>query len=238
MQKNIYGQKENITFYFIRHGETILNVLDRAQGWADSVLTNAGEQNVRLTGKYLKDIPFSSVYSSDSHRAIQTAKIILEENLKCSNLHLNIDKRLREFCFGSYEGSNSTKMKEQVIRNQEKTYKQLDEMYVNLEEFSNTIAMLDQAKNKKDVVWPAENYTIIKDRLSTFIKETTKCAVKKGNDKILIISHGLSIRALFNIFVKESSIDYDLDNASISIMKYNEGLFSLEKVNHISHIGS
>jgi|SRR5699024_1648946 len=236
VQINMNPPQKNITFYFVRHGETILNVLNRAQGWSDSVLTRQGEQNVRLTGRYLKDIPFSTIYSSDSHRATQTAKIILEENLNSSNLHLNVDKRLREFCFGSYEGSNSTNMKKQVFKYQKKIYRQLENVFLTLEEFSNTIAILDQMKNKEDIIWPAENHKMIKNRLSSFLKETTDQAVKKGNDKILIISHGLSIRALFNIFVQDVAIDYELDNASVSIMNYNKGLFSLEKANYISHI--
>jgi len=236
VQINTNLPQKNITFYFVRHGETILNVLNRAQGWSDSVLTKKGEQNVRSTGKYLKDIPFTTIYSSDSHRATQTAKIILEENLNSSNLHLNVDKRLREFCFGSYEGSNSTNMKKQVFKYQKEIYKQLDNDFLTLEDFSNTIAILDQMKNKKDIIWPAENHKMIKDRLSAFLKETTEQAVKKGDDKILVISHGLSIRALFNIFVQDVVIDYELDNASVSIMNYDKGLFGLEKTNYVNHI--
>ncbi len=31
-----------ISFYIIRHGETLLNSLNRAQGWSDSPLTGNG----------------------------------------------------------------------------------------------------------------------------------------------------------------------------------------------------
>ncbi len=33
-----------VRFYIVRHGQTLLNSLDRAQGWADSSLTEAGKQ--------------------------------------------------------------------------------------------------------------------------------------------------------------------------------------------------
>ena len=29
-----------VTFYIVRHGETLLNSLNRAQGWSDSPLTD------------------------------------------------------------------------------------------------------------------------------------------------------------------------------------------------------
>ena len=33
-----------VRFYIVRHGQTLLNSLDRAQGWADPPLTGAGKQ--------------------------------------------------------------------------------------------------------------------------------------------------------------------------------------------------
>ena len=32
-----------VRFYIVRHGQTLLNSLDRAQGWTDSPLTEAGK---------------------------------------------------------------------------------------------------------------------------------------------------------------------------------------------------
>ena len=32
-----------VRFYIVRHGQTLMNSLDRAQGWADSPLTEAGK---------------------------------------------------------------------------------------------------------------------------------------------------------------------------------------------------
>ena len=57
-------------FYIVRHGQTLLNSLDRAQGWADSPLTEAGKQMVADIGQKLKGIDFDAVYTSDMLRAI------------------------------------------------------------------------------------------------------------------------------------------------------------------------
>ncbi len=41
-----------VRFYIVRHGQTLLNSLDRAQGWADSPLTEAGKQKCRPLNWY------------------------------------------------------------------------------------------------------------------------------------------------------------------------------------------
>ena len=45
-----------ISFYIIRHGETLLNSLNRAQGWSDSPLTGNGEKTAKELGIKLKNI--------------------------------------------------------------------------------------------------------------------------------------------------------------------------------------
>jgi len=40
-----------VRFYIVRHGQTLLNSLDRAQGWADFPLTASGKQAAKELGK-------------------------------------------------------------------------------------------------------------------------------------------------------------------------------------------
>ena len=55
-----------VSFYIVRHGQTLLNSIDRAQGWTDSPLTDAGKQTAVELGHKLKDIDFNAVYASDT----------------------------------------------------------------------------------------------------------------------------------------------------------------------------
>ena len=66
-----------VIFYIVRHGQTLLNFLNRAQGWIDSPLTDGGKQAAFNLGEKLRTINFHAVYTSDMSRAIQTAKWIL-----------------------------------------------------------------------------------------------------------------------------------------------------------------
>lgn len=70
-----------VSFYIVRHGQTLLNCLDRAQGWADLPLTDAGKQTAVELGHKLKGIDFNAVYTSDMLRAVQTAFFSLEPDL-------------------------------------------------------------------------------------------------------------------------------------------------------------
>lgn len=48
------------SFYVVRHGETLLNSLDRAQGWSDSPLTDNGKKTAIELGAELKGITFNA----------------------------------------------------------------------------------------------------------------------------------------------------------------------------------
>ncbi len=95
--------------YAVRHGQTIFNMLDKVQGWADTPLTKKGEQDGVAAGKRLKNIPFDVALSSDTSRAIHTAEFILSEN-NHKRPQLTYTPDWREFFFGSFEGGKNTVM--------------------------------------------------------------------------------------------------------------------------------
>lgn len=62
-------------FYFIRHGETILNAQHIRQG-EEGVLSEKGRQQAEQVGLYLKQFPIERIISSTYPRARETAEII------------------------------------------------------------------------------------------------------------------------------------------------------------------
>jgi probable phosphoglycerate mutase len=87
-------------FAIIRHGETIWNREQRIQGQRNSVLSPAGELQAHATARRLRDVPFTRLVSSDLGRTLQTAAPIVS----ATGLALETDRRLRERCFGVFEG--------------------------------------------------------------------------------------------------------------------------------------
>lgn len=67
-------------FYFIRHGETLLNAQHIRQG-ADGALSEKGRQQAEKVGGYLKRFPIERIIASTYPRAKETAALI-NEHLK------------------------------------------------------------------------------------------------------------------------------------------------------------
>ena len=92
--------------YLVRHGKTMFNTIGRAQGWSDTPLTEVGERGIHELGIGLREagLDFKLARSSDSGRTIQTMGIILEELGLTDQIPYTFDKRIREWCFGSFDG--------------------------------------------------------------------------------------------------------------------------------------
>lgn len=86
--------------YFIRHGETEWNRLEKIQGRIDNQLNERGILQAQKAKEILGNIPFTHVYASTLSRAIDTAKTITKEH----QLPIVEDARLLEREFGELEG--------------------------------------------------------------------------------------------------------------------------------------
>lgn len=85
--------------YFVRHGESVNNLLKKWTGWADVPLSPKGEQDAKKAGELLKNVSFDKVYSSDLCRAINTAKIALP------NCVIETIRDIREINVGTLMGN-------------------------------------------------------------------------------------------------------------------------------------
>ena len=86
----------------IRHGTTDWNDKNLAQGSTDNPLNERGMEQARITGKRLRGMGITKIYSSPLIRARQTSQIIaqeLEQEVPIIN-----EPALREQDFGIFEG--------------------------------------------------------------------------------------------------------------------------------------
>lgn len=84
--------------YWIRHGQSEGNVIQKHYGMWPVPLTEKGIADAAAAGQRLKNISFTKVYSSDMKRAVQTAQIALP------GYDLILDERLREIEVGDLAG--------------------------------------------------------------------------------------------------------------------------------------
>ncbi|MED6269899.1 hypothetical protein CHARACLAT_004270 [Characodon lateralis] len=100
------------TLTFIRHGETQYNRDKLLQGQGvDTTLSETGVQQGEAVGRYLSDIKFCKVFVSNLQRAVQTAELILRNNIHCSGMEMFLEPLLRERGFGIAEGRHKQDLK-------------------------------------------------------------------------------------------------------------------------------
>jgi Fructose-2,6-bisphosphatase len=67
--------------YLVRHGRTWFNRYNKMQGWSDTPLAPEGIEVAKQAAHALKDVDFAAAFSSDARRAIDTCKLIVDENI-------------------------------------------------------------------------------------------------------------------------------------------------------------
>ena len=86
--------------YLIRHGQSAGNVEGRFGGHGPTPLSELGMRQAEITGEVLAKERISAIYSSDLHRAVQTA----EPLAKLLNIPINKTEAFRERHVGVLEG--------------------------------------------------------------------------------------------------------------------------------------
>jgi len=219
--------EKGVTIYFVRHGETYFNYYGRMQGWSNTPLTDHGKEDVRRCGRGLKDVTFDAVYTSDLSRTQETASIILEENGQVDKMDMVQMPEFREVFFGSMEGMYGSDAYDKV--RDYLGYDTSKEMFRNTDvpERMNAFRAVDPEKHAEDFMmfWSRVEQGLIK-------------LIDKHRDSgetILLVAHGGTIRYILENLIPDLTRPKTLLNASVSVARYEDGLYHLEKYNDVSH---
>jgi probable phosphoglycerate mutase len=192
---------------FVRHGEADNNVKRLLVGrHIESHLTELGIQQVKDTGQHLKKLKIDRVYVSPVTRTIETAKIICEIN----DLQYQTDERLYEIELGDLVGMN---------------YDDVIEKHGNLflKFYSGDDTILDS--------YGIESFSAVKKRIKHLLDESMKDYPDKN---LLFVTHLDPIKAAVSIMLglpPESLYGWHIRNASMTILKHENGILSLSGVN-------
>lgn len=215
------------TFYFVRHGRTFFNEYMRMQGWSDTPLTRDGVFEVRQSARGLSEVKFSAAYCSDLSRTKETTEIFLEENYHSRKLPITEMAEFREAFYGSFEGLDIAESWETIAH--ELGYKTAHEMREKA-----TLADRMDGTKKADPRHDAEDFLTFWLRVEKGLLKLIDKHRDTG-DHVLVVSHGNTIRNMLNGIVPELDVPTSLDNASISVVNYQNGQFHLESFNDTSH---
>jgi alpha-ribazole phosphatase len=95
----------------VRHGQTDWNIDGRFQGQTDIPLNQTGVEQAQSISRRLASESPDAIYASDLQRAWETAKIIHKSLLPERACPLIAEPRLREMCFGEWEGLTYAEIK-------------------------------------------------------------------------------------------------------------------------------
>ena len=213
--------------YIARHGKTMFNTIGRAQGWSDSPLTEAGERGILELGIGLREagIQFQQAVSSDSGRTIQTMGIVLEELGLTGKIPYRYDKRIREWCFGSFDGAYDGELFLGVLP---RVFRVDDFHHLSLMELAEGIVEVDTAG------W-AESWETLRDRILDGFTAIAKDVESKGGGNAIVVSHGMTISTLIYLIDPKAFKELVLDNGSVTVIEYEDGQFKLEAVGDLSY---
>jgi broad specificity phosphatase PhoE len=89
--------------YFVRHGQSVMNVSGHVSGHTDTELTDEGREQAKVAGQSAKNLQIDYIISSPLKRAHETAKIIAREiGYPEASIHLN--SLFMERYYGKAEG--------------------------------------------------------------------------------------------------------------------------------------
>jgi len=222
-----------ITIYVARHGKTMMNTLDRVQGWCDSPLTKEGIDAARYLGYGFGDINFRTAYCSDLRRTGQTTQIILgakgQEDIPVIEL-----SGLREACFGSFEADFNHVMWHSAALYLH--YVSVDEMLKDI--IAKKISYRDvlDAIKLMDKLGMAESFTQVEARTQESLKEIAENEIQYGEGNILVVAHGMSILAMLLGLGGDKLFTKTLDNAAVCKVTYQNGTFTVESMADMSYV--
>jgi probable phosphoglycerate mutase len=246
---NASGGDGTVTFYVTRHGKTLFNTVERAQGWSDTPLTAPGVEVAVQLGKGLakKGVKFNAAWSSDSGRARETAHLALD-NSGNGALALRESPNLRESGFGIFEGETNNfmwgsaavalglgKTPEEGIR---AIYGAMGQGKVSIGDVLGAVKKLDESS--KTPTGMAESYDDVQGRMRKQITALAEEYAAKGGGNVLLVAHGISIMTMIDGWpVAEGAGKFNngqLDNASVTKVVYKDGEFTVTELNNMEYV--
>jgi 2,3-bisphosphoglycerate-dependent phosphoglycerate mutase len=194
----------------IRHGETEWNKQGRMQGQQDSPLTPTGLLQARQLARRLKDVPFSTLYSSDLGRAHQTARCIAD----ATGHDIIADADLRERSFGIFEGLTNTEIEARY-----------PEHYAPFAKRDPHFAMPD---GESAVQFHARCVGCLK-----------RIAARHSDESVVVVTHGLVLDALYRTahsMALHIPRGFPLLNCSVNTFRYADERWVAVSVCDVAHL--
>lgn len=197
----LYRHMRPKRFYFVRHGQTILNAKHIRQG-SEGGLTEQGKAQAKRTGEFLSSLPIKRIIASPFERTVETAGLINESfHLPISYTPLLAERRNPSEIIGkTYEDP----LVKSIINRIDLSYHQDNEHYSD-----------------------EENFEDLKNRARACLKHLER---SRGTD-FIVVTHGIFLKMLLGFmlyrerlhtpeYIKLSFFN-PADNGAITVCEYH-----------------
>lgn len=201
---------KTVTIDFIRHGQTLFNILYRLQGWSDAPLTPTGIQMADATGQRLQAVHYDHYYASDLKRAVDTAQHIIAAN-HGPQVAPTTSPLLREVFFGSFEGADDQTSWHQVAQ----TIGCTDQDDIIRQHSFTTARDTMHQVDPRHLAEDGQTFYHRIDQALTYLLEQST-----DGDRLLVVTHGTFIRTLAMRFGAQfHPAEHYPENGSVTTLK-------------------
>jgi len=191
---------------FLRHAQAENNAKRILAGRTEGVhLTKTGIEQAEQIAKYLKPLDISAIYSSPIERASHTAEIVAKNR----SLEVVLDERLTEIDMGKFTRMN------------------YDDMFAKY----GNIFLKFYENNPVISEHEVETFPDVQKRVLDMVDHVLK---KHNNENVILVTHMDPIKSMLakvmNL-VPETLFELIIANASLTIVKEQDKIFSLSAIN-------
>jgi 2,3-bisphosphoglycerate-dependent phosphoglycerate mutase len=211
-----------------RHGQSEWNLENRFTGWADVDLSPKGEQEAKDAGLTLKheQLSFDLAYTSVLKRATRTLWIMLEE-MSLTWIPVTNAWELNERHYGALQGLNKSQVAAEYGEEQVQIWRRSydtpppalnddDERHPRFEIRYASVSDLPAGESLKDTLLRVKPYW-----------QTKIIPSLLGNQDVLIVAHGNSLRAMVKMIENisdEEIVDFNIPTGIPLAYEFNENL--------------
>ena len=225
----------NKTLVLIRHGESVWNKANLFTGWTDVDLSENGKKEADLAGKTLKEngYDFDICYTSYLKRAIHTLNHVLEA-LDLEYLPVIKNWRLNERHYGALQGLNKSETAEKYGEEQVKIWRRSFDVRPPVLEKTDERAPINQkmySKENQDDLPLTESLKDTIKRVVPYCENEIKPHLE-NNEKVLIVAHGNSLRALIMYLehlTKEEIIGLNIPTGIPLVIEFDDNFNVVKK---------
>ena len=191
---------------FLRHAQAENNTKRILAGRTKGVhLTKTGIEQAERIAKYLESLDISAIYSSPIERASHTAEIVAKNR----SLEVVLDERLTEIDMGKFTRMN------------------YDDMFAKYGNIFLKFYENDPVISEHEV----ETFPDVQKRVLDMVDHVLK---KHNNENVILVTHMDPIKSMLakvmNL-VPETLFELVIANASLTIIKEQDKIFSLSAIN-------